>query len=76
MVSDLVLRVFIATQSASTRTRDEDSRGEDGQTLAEYSLIMSTIAVAVVIISVIAFRGALVNAWNDAANCLSALAPC
>jgi Flp pilus assembly pilin Flp len=71
MVTDMVLRIFIALQDAATPARDED-----GQTLAEYSLIMSTIAVAVVITCVIVFRGALADAWNGAADCLNALAPC
>jgi Flp pilus assembly pilin Flp len=72
MVTDLVLRTFIALQGIGSRTRDDD----DGQTLAEYSLIMSTIAVAVVVTSVIVFRAALADAWNTAAECLSQLAPC
>jgi Flp pilus assembly pilin Flp len=71
MVTDLVLRTFIALQGIGNRTREDD-----GQTLAEYSLIMSTIAVAVVVTCVIVFRQALADAWNDAADCLSALAPC
>jgi len=71
MVTDLVLRTFIALQGIGSRTREDD-----GQTLAEYSLIMSTIAVAVVVTCVIVFRAALADAWNTAAECLNALAPC
>lgn len=65
MLTELALRVFLAIQGLSLRTKDED-----GQTLAEYSLIMSTIAVAVVIISVITFRNALVGAFSSATRCL------
>ena len=72
MVTDLVLRTFFALQMLGRRTRDDD----DGQTLAEYSLIISAVAVAVVITSVIVFREAIAGAWNDAAECLSALSPC
>jgi Flp pilus assembly pilin Flp len=66
MFTDAMLRVFIAVQGLVLRSRDED-----GQTLAEYSLIISTIAVAVVTIAVITFRGALVEAWNSASDCLN-----
>ncbi len=48
------------------RTRDED-----GQTLAEYGLIMAVIAVAVVVAAVIAFRGAITNTFYNATDCLS-----
>jgi Flp pilus assembly pilin Flp len=41
-----------------------------GQTLAEYGLIMAVIAVAVVVTAVIAFRGAIVTAFNNATGCL------
>jgi Flp pilus assembly pilin Flp len=65
MVNELVLGVFVAIQSALLRVREER-----GQTLAEYSLIMATIAVAVVVISVITFREALVGAYSSASRCL------
>jgi len=71
MVTDLVLRTYIALQGLGSRTRDDD-----GQTLAEYSLIISAVAVAVVITAVIVFRQAIATAWNDAASCLNALSPC
>jgi Flp pilus assembly pilin Flp len=66
MLTDAMLRVFIVVQGLAQRSQDED-----GQTLAEYSLIISTIAVAVVAIAVITFRGALVGAWNSASSCLN-----
>jgi Flp pilus assembly pilin Flp len=71
MVTDLFLRMFIAVQAITAPSRDDD-----GQTLAEYSLIISAIAVAAVLTGVIVFRGALTDAWNSAADCLNALAPC
>ena len=43
---------------------------EEGQTLAEYGLIMAVIAVAVVITAVTLFRGAIITAFNSATNCL------
>ena len=46
------------------------ARDEEGQTLAEYGLIMAVIAVAVVVTAVIAFRGAIVAAFESAVDCL------
>ncbi len=43
---------------------------EDGQTLAEYGLIMAVIAMAIVIAAVLAFRGAITSAFWSATNCL------
>ena len=43
---------------------------ERGQTLAEYSLIITIIAVAVVVLSMVVFRNALVGAYNTATTCL------
>jgi Flp pilus assembly pilin Flp len=71
MITDLSLRLFIAVQGISAAPQDDD-----GQTLAEYSLIISAVAVAAVITGVIVFRGAVSAAWNSAADCLNALSPC
>jgi Flp pilus assembly pilin Flp len=71
MVTDVALRVWFALVSLTTPQRDDE-----GQTLAEYSLIISAVAVATVIITVIAFREVLADTWNSAADCLNALAPC
>lgn len=66
LLNTLAMRAFIALQSIEARLRDEE-----GQTLAEYGLIMAVIAVAVVIAAVVAFRGAIVSAFNGATKCLS-----
>jgi Flp pilus assembly pilin Flp len=50
------------------RARFED---DDGQTLAEYGLIVTTIAVGVVILAGILFRGALIGSFNSASSCLN-----
>jgi len=47
------------------RTRDED-----GQTLAEYGLIMAVVSVAIVVAALIAFRGAITNAFYSATECM------
>jgi len=65
MIKDLALKVLVAIQSLETKVKDEE-----GQTLAEYGLIMAVIAVAVVVAAVVAFRGAIVTAFNSATNCL------
>ncbi len=49
----------------------QEVRREEGQTLAEYGLIMAVIAVAIVVLALIAFRGAIVSAFNGATSCLS-----
>jgi len=65
MIKDLALKVLVAIQSLETKVKDEE-----GQTLAEYGLIMAVIAVAVVVAAVVAFRGAIVTAFNSATDCL------
>lgn len=44
--------------------------GDEGQTLAEYSLIITVIAVGVVVSSMIVFRTALGGAFETAAGCI------
>ncbi len=66
MVTDLIVRMFIAFQGIGARAHDED-----GQTLAEYGLIMSVIAVAVIVAAGVAFRGAIVGAFDSATNCIN-----
>jgi len=66
MIKDLVLRVLVAVQGLESKIKDEE-----GQTLAEYGLIMAVIAIAVVVAAVVAFRGAIVGAFNGATKCLS-----
>ena len=64
-INDLLLRLLTGFQGLQARARDEE-----GQTLAEYGLIMAVIAVAVVVTAVIAFRTAIVDAFNSAVDCL------
>lgn len=71
MFNDVALRVLVAIQSLAAR-----SRSDSGQTLAEYSLIISAIAVAAITIAVLAFREAVVDAFNSASACLGDPATC
>ena len=65
MLSELALRVFTAIRGLGDRFEDEE-----GQTLAEYGLIMAVIAVAVIVAAGVAFRGAIATAFNSATDCL------
>lgn len=49
---------------------------EDGQTLAEYGMVISVVAVAAITIAVITFRDVIVSTWNNAASCLTDVANC
>lgn len=46
-------------------------RGETGQALAEYSLILTVIAVGVVVPTMLIFRDALSAGFTSAASCLT-----
>ena len=65
LLNDALLRVLTGWHELQARARDEE-----GQTLAEYGLIMAVIAVAVVVTAVIAFRTAIITAFNGAIDCL------
>ena len=66
MLTNLMLRALLAMKRVENRLNDDE-----GQTLAEYGLIMAVIAVAVVIAAGVAFRGAISDAFNSASNCLN-----
>jgi len=65
LINDALLRVLVGWQGLQAGMTDED-----GQTLAEYGLIMAVIAVATVVVAVVVFRDAIVGAFNAATNCL------
>ena len=65
MLNNLVLRALAAIAAFENSLKDEE-----GQTLAEYGLIMAVIAIAVVVAAVVAFRGAIVSAFDKATVCL------
>jgi len=64
-LNEAILRALTGMHELRTRLSDEE-----GQTLAEYGLIMAVIAVVVVTTAVIFFREAIVSAFNSATNCL------
>ena len=46
-------------------------RGDYGQTLAEYSLVLTLVAVGVVVPTTILFRNAMAGAFDSATNCMN-----
>jgi len=69
MINELSLRAYVTIKALgeAIKSRFED---EEGQTLAEYGLIMAVIAVAVVVAAGVAFRSAIIGAFNSATSCL------
>ncbi len=49
------------------------TEGEDGQTLAEYGLIVTVIAVGVVVTAMIVFRDVLAAGFDAGTRCLTGL---
>ena len=65
LINEALLRVLTGWQGLQARMSDEE-----GQTLAEYGLIMAVIAVAVVVTAVVLFRTAIITAFNSATACI------
>lgn len=65
MLKDLALHVLVSLRGIEAKFQDEE-----GQTLAEYGLIMAVISVAVIALAAIVFRNAIVGAFNSATDCL------
>jgi Flp pilus assembly pilin Flp len=65
LLNEALLRILTGWHELQARAQDEE-----GQTLAEYGLIMAVIAVAVVVLAVTVFRNAIVGAFNGAVDCL------
>ena len=58
--------------SSNRRWRSTRSRltGQAGQTLAEYAMLVAGIAVVVVLLALLTFRGSITSAFDSASNCL------
>ena len=65
LVNEALLRVLSGWYGLQARLSDEE-----GQTMAEYGLIMAVISVAVTVTAVTLFRGAIITAFNSATDCL------
>ena len=64
--NQVLLRLLVGLHSLG-----RSPQAERGQTLAEYGLLLALIAVAVVVGAVVAFRAAIVEAWDALPHCLS-----
>ena len=64
LLNEALLRLIAGVQALGSK-----GANERGQTLAEYGLILAVVAVAVVVGAVIAFRGALLDTYNDVTHC-------
>ena len=62
-MNTLALRVAVAIQSLGQAIASK-FQDEEGQTLAEYGLIMAVVAVAVVVGAGFLFRNAIVGSFN------------
>ncbi len=71
MLQNVGIRAVVAFQGLMNAIESK-FQDEEGQTLAEYGLIMAVIAVAVVVAAGVAFRGAIIGAFDSATECLSA----
>ena len=65
VANEALLRVLTRWHGLRARLADED-----GQTLAEYGLIISVIAVTVVVTALVLFRGAIVSAFGTIGQCI------
>lgn len=66
MLTNIAVRALLAFKSIENKIRDDE-----GQTLAEYGLIMAVIAVAVVVAAGVTFRGAIIGAFDTSTDCLN-----
>ena len=66
LLNEAILRVLTGWHGLEARANDEE-----GQTLAEYGLIMAVIAVAVVVTAVTLFRTQIIAAFTAATACLT-----
>jgi Flp pilus assembly pilin Flp len=69
MLNELALRVLVAAQAVA-RAAEARFRDQDGQTLAEYGLILAVVAVAVVVTAGVLFRNSIVGAFGSGTKCL------
>lgn len=65
MINEWALRALVSWQALRRKLGDDD-----GQTLAEYGLMVSFVVVAVIALAVVGFRGSLTTMFNNAAECI------
>ena len=65
LLSEALLRVLTGWHMLQARLSDEE-----GQTLAEYGMILAVIAVTTVITAIVVFRDGIIGAFDAATDCL------
>jgi Flp pilus assembly pilin Flp len=75
MIKNFALRLLVTLQGIESKVTSM-ATDEEGQTLAEYGLIMAVIAVAVIVASAVAFKTAIVGSFTNATNCLNQAGSC
>jgi Flp pilus assembly pilin Flp len=66
ILNEALLRVLTGWQNLQARVTDEE-----GQTLAEYGVLLAVVAAFIAAGVLIVFRGAIVDAFQSATDCLS-----
>lgn len=65
LINEALLRVLTGWQNLQARMTDEE-----GQTLAEYGVLLAVVAAFIAAGVLIVFRGAIVTAFDAATACL------
>ena len=65
MLGQLALKAYLGLRGMVERARDDE-----GQTLAEYGLIMSVVGVSVVVVAAVVFRDGIISAFSKTTTCL------
>ncbi len=66
---ELVLRRILNAARAAAHDAAHEAAHEAGQTLAEYSLILTLVAVGVVVISAVFFSSAVAGTFDSVTAC-------
>jgi Flp pilus assembly pilin Flp len=66
LVNELLTRLMVGVQELKAKAVDEN-----GQTLAEYALILAVISLVVIAAGVTLFRDTIGQAFTDVAGCIS-----
>ena len=67
----IIINLVLSRMLNARRAVAHQAANEAGQTLAEYSLIVTVVAVGVVVISVVFFTTALAGAYDSVTACIS-----
>ncbi len=71
VLNEALLRVLCSVQGLQAQLSTDR-----GQTLAEYSLILTVVAVSTVVLALTVFRNALVSVFGPVAQCVNGNGNC